>query len=265
MNALRALLIMAFAAAARTCPECGSEQSGDMCRACLLPVPPSGMVYVPGSTVVVQGDTVKVGAFFIDSFPVAYRNVTPWLGQNCRDPRVLASVITGQYSESGHFLAFTPFVATAEGEYSVPAACLDRPAAGFTWAGASWYLASRGARLPTLAEIHAAHRMGLIEPFSAYSEMQLYARLLESSLGDILGALNRQAMFAGYSTAEERVMWELTHTAFGSDPGMALPDTSDPYITIFKPLPVPVAAGTGRDMGYFNVIFRGVIDLPGHE
>lgn len=263
MNALRAVLILVFAAAARTCPECSSEQSGDPCRVCLLPVPPPGMVYVPGSTVVVLGDTVNVGAFFIDTFPVVYRNVTPWLGQNCRDSRVLASVITGQYSESGHFLAFTPFVATAQGEYSVPAACLDRPAAGFTWMGASWYLSSRGARLPTLAEIQAAFQHGLIEPFNVYSEMQLYSGLLESSLGNILGALNRQAMFAGYSTSEERVMWELTHTSHGSNPSTAIPGTDDPFITIFKPLAVPVVSGTGRDMGYFNVIFRGVIDLPG--
>jgi len=265
LNALRAPLILAFSAAAWTCPACGAEQTENSCSVCGLPLPPPGMVYVPASSVVVQGDTVQVGAFFIDSLPVAYRDVLPWLGQNCRDGQVLASVITGQYSDSGHFLAFTPFVATATSEYSVPAVCLDRPAAAFTWTGAQWYLSSRGARLPTLAEIHAAAQLGLIQPFNAFNEMQLYANLLETSLGDILGALGRQAMFAGYSTEEERVMWELTHTPLGGDPSIAMPETGDPCIMIFKPLPVPIVTGTGRDTGYFNVIFRGAIDLPGHE
>lgn len=266
MNALRALLILAFSAAAWTCPACGeTEQTGSVCSACRLPEPPAGMAFVPASTVVVRGDTVEVGAFFIDSLPVAYRDVLPWLGQNCRDGQVLASVITGQYSDSGHFLAFTPFVATATSEYSVPAVCLDRPAASFTWTGAQWYLSSRGTRLPTLAEMHAAARAGLIQPFNAYSEMQLYANLMETSLGDILGALGRQAMFAGYSTEGERVMWELTHTPLGGDPSTAMPEAGDPCVYIFKPLPVPIESGTGRDMGYFNVIFRGAIDLPGFE
>lgn len=266
MNALRALLILAFSAAAWTCPACGDAgQTNGVCSVCGLPQPPSGMAFVPASRVVVQGDTVEVGAFFIDSMPVAYRDVLPWLSQNCRDGQVLASVVTGQYSDSGHFLAFTPFVATAGSEYSVPAVCLDRPAASFTWTGAQWYLSSRGTRLPTLAEMHAAARLGLIQPFNAYSEMQLFANLMETSLGDVLGALGRQAMFAGYSTEEERVMWELTHTPVGGDPAVALPATDDPCVYIFKPLPVPISTGTGRDMGYFNVIFRGAIDLPGFE
>ena len=266
MNALRALLILAFSAAAWTCPACGDAgQTDGVCSVCGLPQPPSGMAFVPASRVVVQGDTVEVGAFFIDSMPVAYRDVLPWLGQNCRDGQALASVVTGQYSDSGHFLAFTPFVATAGSEYSVPAVCLDRPAASFTWTGAQWYLSSRGTRLPTLAEMHAAARLGLIQPFNAYSEMQLFANLMETSLGDVLGALGRQAMFAGYSTEEERVMWELTHTPVGGDPAVALPAADDPCVYIFKPLPVPISTGTGRDTGYFNVIFRGAIDLPGFE
>lgn len=266
MNALRALLILAFSAAAWTCPACGDAgQTDGVCSVCGLPQPPSGMAFVPASRVVVQGDTLEVGAFFIDSMPVAYRDVLPWLGQNCRDGQALASVVTGQYSDSGHFLAFTPFVATAGSEYSVPAVCLDRPAASFTWTGAQWYLSSRGTRLPTLAEMHAASRLGLIQPFNAYSEMQLFANLMETSLGDVLGALGRQAMFSGYSTEEERVMWELTHTPVGGDPAVALPATDDPCVYIFKPLPVPISTGTGRDMGYFNVIFRGAIDLPGFE
>lgn len=263
MNALRALFVLAFTAAAWNCPECGSEQSGDACSVCFLPETPPGMVYVPASTVVVQGDTVAVGAFFIDSFPVAYRDVLPWLGQNCRDAQVLASVITGQYSESGHFLAFSPFVATTSEEYSVPAACLERPVAGFTWNGASWYLSTLGRRLPTLAEIQAARQQGVVEQFNAYNEMQLYARLMETSLGDVLGAMSRQAMFAGYSTEDERVMWELTHTGFGADPAYAAPIADAQYISLYKPLTAPLVTGTGRDMGYFNVIFRGVIDLPG--
>lgn len=265
MNALGALVIFAFAAWAWVCPECGVDVSGNFCGDCTLPAAPPGMVYIPGTDVVLQGDTVAVGPFFIDSSPVAYRSVLSWLGENCRDPRVLASVITGQYSESGHFLAFTPLVATATGEYTVSAASLDRPAAGFTWNGASWYLSSRGARLPTLAEIAAALEHGVIEPFNAYSEMQLYARLMETSLGEVLGAISRQAMFAGFSTAEERVMWELTHTSFSENPTEAMPYGENPYIAIFKPLPVPVVSGTGREMGYFNVIFRGALDLPGEQ
>lgn len=265
MNILGALMLLAAGAFAWTCPACGSEQAGTVCADCGLPEVPAGMAYVPAADVVADGDTLHVGAFFIDSFPVVYRDVLPWLGENCRDGRVLASVITGQYNESGHFLAFTPFVASPSGDYTVPAAVMDRPAAGFTWTGADWFLSSRGLRLPTLAEPHSASALGIIQPFSAYSEMQLYSALLESSLGSVLGALSRQAMFAGFSTAEERVMWELTCTGFRGDPLSGAPGDEGPVVTLFKPLEVPVTAGAGRDMGYFNVVFRGAIDLPGFE
>ncbi len=258
-------MLLVAGAFARTCPACGSERAGAVCGGCGLPETPTGMVYVPAADVVLNGDTLHVGAFFIDSFPVVYRDVLPWLSENCRDGRTLASVITGQYNESGHFLAFTPFAASPSGEYTVPAGMMDRPAAGFTWTGADTYLSSRGLRLPTLAELYAAHARGMIQSFSAYSEMQLYSGLMESSLGSLLGALSGQAMFAGFSTAEERVMWELSRTVWGGDPLSGASESEGPTITLFKPLESPVTSGAGRDMGYFNVVFRGAIDLPGFE
>lgn len=265
MSFLRILLIFLLTGLEWNCPECAEKLSGNPCPECGLPPAPPGMVYIPSATLTVLGETVTINPFYLDTVPVPYRGVLPWLGENCRDPRVLASVITGQYSESGHFLAFSPLVATAAGEYSVPSSVLDRPASGFTWEGASWYLSSRGVRLPTLAEIHAAHSLGLIEPFNTYNEMQLYAGLMQSSLGDVLGALSVQAMFAGYSTADERVMWELTHTPLNEDASAAMPETGNPYVTLFKPLQTPLTSGVARGNGYFNVIFRGALDLPAAE
>lgn len=262
MRALIVLLLAAMAAGAWNCPRCGLDVQGDLCRACGIPRVPPGMVYVPRTTVVIQGDTLSVAPFLVDTFPVTYRSVLPWLGENCRDPRALASVITGQYNENGLFLAFTPFVAGTGGEFTVPAPCMDRPAAGFTWNGATAYLAFRGLRLPTLGELYAAHQHGHVESFNVYTEMQNYADVLESSLGSILGNLALQAMYAGYSTAEERLMWELTFTPFGDPPVTAVPRVENPFITLFKALPAPRTTGTGRDMGYFNVIFRGALNLP---
>jgi hypothetical protein len=68
-------------------------------------------------------------------------------------------------------------------------------------------------------------------------------------------------MFAGYSTASERVMWEWTRDEWGHHPGNSA-DMLATYRTIWKPLDPPVTGAAGRDTGYFNVIFRGVVSLP---
>jgi len=143
----------------------------------------------------------------------------------------------------------------------VPAGCFGMPAASFTWDGATLYLMDTGRRLPTVAQITAANEAGLITRFDVYTVMSSFESVMTATMGQLLGPLGRQSMFMGYSTASERVMWEWTRDEWARKPG----EPDDPlglYRTIWKPLDTPVTGAAGRDMGYFNVIFRGVVSLP---
>ncbi len=259
------LLVLAFiavAAFAWQCPACGEENEGSFCVDCHLPQPPDGMVYVPATTVEVDGVMVEVSPFFLDGQPVTYRDFVPWLNGSGFGVEELGIIITGGGDETMQFLAFTPFIGADGGGITVPSQCLENPAASITWSGAQSYLSEQGKRLPTLAEMEAAASHGLIDTWDSYEAMQVFAEQMRSYMGDMLGILNAQAMFAGYSSANERIMWELTGTAFGGDPLSTAISIDIEYITLFKALSVPLISSTGRDMGYFNVIFRGAIEVP---
>lgn len=259
---LPVLVSLTVAAFAWQCPACGGENEGSFCTDCHLPQPPEGMVYVPATTVEIDGIMVDVSPFFIDEQTVTYRDFIPWLNGSGFGISEMGIIITGGGDETMEFLAFTPFIGDTGGGITVPSQCLENPAASITWSGAQSFLSDSGKRLPTLAEMEAAVSHGLIDTWDSYSAMLSFAGQMQSSMGEMLGTLNSQAMFAGYSSANERIMWELTGTAFGGNPSATAisPDVS--YITLFKALSEPLVSSTNRDMGYFNVIFRGAIEVP---
>jgi formylglycine-generating enzyme required for sulfatase activity len=219
------------------------------------------MVYVPATTVEINGNTVDVQPFFIDNQPVTNRDFLPWLNGSGFGVSELGIIITGGGDDSMQFLAFTPFMGAQEGGITVPSQCLENPVVSITWSGAQSFLSDEGKRLPTVAEIQAAASLGLVDVWDSYETMQAYANQMQSSMGELLGTLNAQAMFAGYSTANERVMWELTGTEFDGDPLATAVPIDVHYITLFKALDEPELSSTDREMGYFNVVFRGAIGV----
>ncbi len=259
---LSVLVLFSAGVFAWQCPVCGVQNEGSFCVQCHLPEPPSGMAFVPATTVEINGDPVDVPAFFIDSLPVTYREFIPWLNGSSFGLDELGMIITGGGDESMQFLAFTPFIGAQEGGITVPSQCLENPIASITWSGAQSFLSDSGKRLPTLAEMMAASSRGLIGVWDSYEVMQVFAGQMQASMGELLGTLGLQAMFAGYSTANERIMWELTGTVFGGDPLATGVSVDVHYITLFKALSEPVLSSTDREMGYFNVIFRGAIEVP---
>jgi len=92
--------------------------------------------------------------------------------------------------------------------------------------------------------------------------MLAFANQMRTAMGDMLGTVGTQAMFAGYSTERERIMWELTGTVPGDDMGNTVPSSDAKYIIILKPADELQTSATDRDNGYFNVIFRGAIQVP---
>jgi len=256
------LLLTALSALAWDCPQCSADNQGTFCSDCHLPEPPDGMAFVPSCTVEINGQEVEVSRFFIDSEPVSYRDMIPWLNNSGFGARELGAVITGGGEESMEFLAFTPFTGDENGGITVPSQCLENPAASITWSGAQSFLSEAGKRLPTLGEMYAAREAGLLQQYDAYEAMLAFSGQMRASMGEMLGTLSTQAMFAGYSTASERVMWELTGTVWGGDPMERAPFPNVSYITILKPLDQPDITSIHRDNGYFNVIFRGAIEVP---
>lgn len=256
------VLFIVLSALSWECPECAAENDGTFCSACHLPEPPPGMVYVPGTTVEIEGEAVQVSGFFIDAEPVSYRGLVTWLNSSGFQAGDLGVVITGGSVDAMEFLAFTPFMGDQNGGLTVPSQMLDSPAASVTWNGAQSYLSQRGKRLPTLAEILAAHEAGLIAPRDVFEAMSGYSSHLVSSMGEMLGTLATQAMFAGYSTARERIMWEFTGTVHSGNPHDTAPPSSAVYMSIFKPAPEPGISAVNRGNGYFNVLFRGAIEVP---
>lgn len=245
--------------AAWVCPSCGDGVEAAFCPRCLIPEPPSGMAFVPGDTITVDGVLCDVQPFYIDSSAVSYQDLLPWLNGAFEDGEGLAAIITGQYDEDFQYLRYTPFTGDESGSgLTVPQACMDLPAASVTPGGARSYLASTGRRLPSAAELALAARNGLVEEVDVFAVMSTYADMMEASMGAMLGRLSTQAMFAGYSTASERVMWEWTGSLPGS-PTEAVRDAVAPCTTVYRP------GGTGiadSGSGYFNVAFRGVVSLP---
>lgn len=259
---LPALLLVAVSAVAWECPQCGSENQDSFCSECHLPEPPDGMIFVPSCSVEINGETVEVSRFFIDASPVSYRDIIPWLNNSGFGARELGAVITGGGSEAMEFLAFTPFVGDEGGGITVPSQCLENPAASITWSGAQSFLSEEGKRLPTLGELYAAYEAGILDQFDAYESMLAFSDQLRATMGEMLGTLSTQAMFAGYSTARERIMWELTGTEWGGDPMNRAPSPGVSYISILKPGNSVDVTSVHRDNGYFNIIFRGAIEVP---
>lgn len=256
------VLFIVLSALSWECPECAAENDGTYCSVCHLPEPPQGMVYVPGTTVDIEGESVQVSGFFIDSEPVSYRGLVTWINSSGFGTGDLGVIITGGSGDAMEFLAFTPFMGDQSGGLTVPSQMLDSPAASVTWNGAQSYLSQRGKRLPTLAEMLAAQEAGVVVPRDVFEAMSGYSSHLVSSMGEMLGTLGTQAMFAGYSTARERIMWEFTGTVHSGNPNDTAPPSSAVYMSIFKPAPEPGISAVNRGNGYFNVLFRGAIEVP---
>ena len=259
---LPALISLVMVAFAWQCPACTRDNDGSFCVDCHLPQPPDGMVYIPATTVEVNGIMVDVSPFFLDEQPVKYRDFLPWLNGSGFGLNEIGIIVTGGGDETMQFLAFTPFTGAQDGGITVPSQCLENPVASITWSGAQSFLSDTGKRLPTLAEMEVAASLGLIDVWDSYDAMQAFAGQMQSSMGEMLGTLNAQAMFAGFSSVNERIMWELTGTVFGGDPTATAISIDVSYITIFKAINEPLISSTGREMGYFNVIFRGAIEVP---
>jgi hypothetical protein len=219
------------------------------------------MAYVPACSVEVQGVAVSVQSFFVDSFPVTYREVLPWMNESIGSLEDMAAVVTGQYDPDLQFLRYTPFTGNSEGTgITVPSNCFSLPVGSFTYEGAASYLLSRGARLPTAAELLAAKRAGLVSRIDVESVMRRYSAMMRSTMGSMLGELADQAMFAGFSTVAERIMWEWTTDAWGQPPD-SIYRTEAPYRVIVRPVEEAELGAAGSDMGYFNVAFRGVVPI----
>lgn len=252
------------------CPGCGSTASGARCEQCGLIEPPEGMAYIDAGTVALDDGTVlDYEPFFIDTTPVTYRDVLPWLNSTIGSAEEWAMIITGQYDADLLFLKFTPFTSSADGSaITVPASCFDIPATSFTWEGARHFLSDIGKRLPSRAEFLAAWESGLVRPYDVYQLMRLYENVVTSTLGNVLGGMDRQAMFTpGYSSPEERVVWEWTRDAWNEEPDVRSPDLEYAIRAIARPLDPPQLGFAGRNNGYFNVAFRGVVPgfMPGEE
>ena len=258
---LPALTLFALAFAWQ-CPECGAENQDSYCNVCHLPEPPDGMVYIPATTVEIDGESVDVSRFFIDVSPVTYREFLPWLNNSGFSSDELGIIITGDGENPMDFLAFTPFQGDQQGGVTVPSVCLENPVASITWNGAQSFLSEQGKRLPSLAEMYAADAAGVIQPFDTYTAMLAFANQMRAGMGELLGTVGTQAMFAGYSTERERIMWEFTGTVPGDDAGNTAPSSDAKYIHIIKPADGLQISATDRDDGYFNVIFRGAIQVP---
>jgi hypothetical protein len=241
------------------CPSCGSDADGYFCAECLLPEPPPGMAWVPADTITVDGITVEVPGFFVDSATVSWGDVLPWLNSTVTDLEDLGRVITGRYDENLQFLRYTPLTGDGTGSgLTVPGPCIDLPATSLTPAAASEYLASTGRRLPTAAELALAERHGLVSPPDVYDVMAVYGSMLESAMGSVLGRLSSQAMFAGYSTASERRTWEWSSSEPGS-PGEPYRGGPAPCLIVMRPGQAGIA---DRTSGYFNITFRGAASSP---
>ncbi len=225
----------------------------------MIPAPPDGMAFIPGDTITYEGVLYEVAPFYADSTPVTYASILPWLNGAFEDGQGLAALITGHYDENFQFLRYTPLTGDETGAgLTVPPDCMDLPATSVTPEGASGFLAASGRRLPSAVELALAARHGLLADTDVYSVMSVYADMMEASMGALLGRLSAQAMFAGYSTAAERVVWEWTGSVPGS-PAVSGGETASPCAVIYRNSGSGVADNRS---GYFNIAFRGVVGLP---
>ncbi len=278
---MKVLLLVFFLAALAwgwICPACGTENSGEFCTHCDIPEPPEGMEFVEASIVIIDGEDVEVGPFFIDSKPVICRDVLSWISNEIRHLQEVHIYLSGQEEllmpgdAMGEeytnivFIRYSPWVIYKDVQGSVTGitvqtGCFDIPAASFTWQAANLYLHDRGSRLPSRAELTVATESGIIEIEDTWEVLNAYSDFITMTLSGILGIPPANlAMFSDNQSPADRVMWEWTRDAWGQAPG-SLSELESPYALIFKPVVPPVAGTALRGSGYYNVIFRGVVPI----
>ncbi len=279
MKVLLPLFFLAALAWGWICPACGTENSGAFCTHCDIPEPPDGMEFVEASTVVIDGEDVEVGPFFIDSEPVICRDILSWISNEIHYVQEIPIYISGQEEllmpgeAMGEeytnivFVRYSPWVIYKDAQgfvtgITVQTGCFDIPAASLTWQAASLYLLDRGGRLPSRAELTAATEAGIIKIEDTWEVLNAYSDFITMSLSGILGVSpSNLAMFTENQFPADRVMWEWTRDAWGQSPG-SLSELESSYALIFKPVIPPVAGTALRGSGYYNVIFRGVVLIP---
>ena len=273
------LFVIVAIASAWICPECGTENEGDFCSGCSLPVPPEGMEYIAQSTVTVDGESFSVGPFFIDRDPVICRDILDWLAGEIRFVHQIPVYLTGQESlmmpgeNMGEdyrniiFVRYTPWVIYRDYQdevtgVTVQTGCFDIPATSITFDAARQYLNDNGKRLPTRLEIEAAASEGVISYEDTWEVMSAYSDFISMTLSGIIGVSPAGlAMFSDSQTPEERIMWEWTRDAW-NQPLDTTSDFQSPYALIVKPIDPPVDGTALREGGYYNVDFRGVVSVP---
>jgi hypothetical protein len=273
------VFLIAGSALAWTCPACGHENQDEFCTECGLPIPPDGMEFIPACTVSIDGDSVSVPAFFIDSNPVICRDVLNWLSGEISYLDQIPVYLTGQSEmlmpgenigeefRDVVFIRYTPWVVyrNAQGQVTsvtVQTGCFDYPAPAFTFDAARLYLQDIGKRLPTRAEFIAAVQAGAIGYTDTWEVLSTYSDFISMTISSIVGVSPAGfSMFTENITPSERIMWEWTMDAWGQPVGEQ-PELQSPYALLMKPLD-PIETGTClRENGYFNVIYRGVVTLP---
>ncbi len=279
MKVIYMLLLITAISFAWTCPACGTENDGEFCSQCGLIEPPDGMEFVPACSVTVDDEVVFVPAFYIDSQPVACRDVLSWLSSEIKYLDQAAVYLTGQESlfMSGDnfgeefnnvvFVKYTPWVIyiDQQGQVSgitVQTGSFDYAATGFTFDAARLYLSDIGKHLPTRAEYLAAVKAGAITYTDTWEVLSTFSDFLSMTISSVVGIPPAGlSMFADSEDPSERIMWEWTEDAWSQSPD-SVPDIQSPYAVIMKPLD-PVESGTAlRENGYFNVIYRGVVSMP---
>ncbi|MCD4847835.1 MAG: hypothetical protein K8R76_06560 [Candidatus Aegiribacteria sp.] len=278
---MKVLLLLFFLAALAwgwICPACGTENSGAFCTHCDIPEPPEGMEYVEASIVVIDGEDVETGPFYIDSEPVICRDVLSWISNEINHVQEIPIYISGQEEllmpgeamgeeyANVVFVRYSPWVIYKDNQGSVTGitvqtGCFDIPAISLTWQAANLYLHDRGSRLPSRAELTVATESGIIEIEDTWEIFNAYSDFITMTLSGILGISSANlSMFSDNQSPSDRVMWEWTRDAWGQSPG-SLSEMESSYALIFKPVIPPVAGTALRGIGYYNVIFRGVVPI----
>lgn len=279
MKILYLIFILVSVVYAWTCPACGTDNNGDFCTDCDLPIPPLGMEYIGPSTVIISGETISVDPFFIDAEPVICRDILDWLALEVSHVDQIPVYLTGQEEllmpgeSMGEefsniiFIRYTPWVVYKDEQngvtgFTVQTGCFDIPATSITFDAARLFLNDKGKRLPTRVEIAAATSAGVIGFEDTWEVMNVYSDFISMTLSGIIGTTPaRLAMFSENQTPEERIMWEWTRDSWEQSPD-TISDFQSPYALIFKPLDPPIEGTALRESGYYNVVFRGVVPIP---
>jgi len=279
------LLLVLTAVAVATpwdCPSCHAVNQGEICIDCGLPRTPDGMIFVDRCTVEVNGVPVETGPFFIDQNPVTCRQMLDWITSEVNFYEEVPFYIGGQEEllipgealgdeyQGVIFMRYTPWVIYTDQQgmvtgVTVQTGCFDIAAVSLTWEAASLYLGSTGRRLPTQAELYAAHQAGILEVHDTWESLNAYSGFVQMTLAGVMGvSVAGLSMFSDNTSPADRVMWEWTRDAWGQAPD-SLSDLQSEYALILKPLDPPQAGTALRDIGYYNVIFHGVVPIPWME